>query len=196
MDTLSDAAAIEEASRCLQCDLVCNICTTVCPNRSNMYYPMEPVTLPVETAVNNNGEVEILREGSVNINQPYQVLNIGDYCNECGNCTLFCPSAGDPYKDKPKFHLRRESFANAEFGFHFSAATMQIKGNKGVSVLEEKNGNYHYQDSQLEVVLNGSSLAAEEVTFKDPECLRMGLGFIAEYVLLYKSVRPNLPVIE
>ena len=196
MDTLSDAAAIEEASRCLQCDLVCNICTTVCPNRSNMYYPMEPVTLPVETAVNNNGEVEILREGSVNINQPYQVLNIGDYCNECGNCTLFCPSAGDPYKDKPKFHLRQESFANAEFGFHFSAATMQIKGNKGVSVLEEKNGNYHYQDSQLEVVLNGSSLAAEEVTFKDPECLRMGLGFIAEYVLLYKSVRPNLPVIE
>jgi len=42
MSTLSDADAREESDRCLQCDLVCNVCTTVCPNRSNMFYRMDP----------------------------------------------------------------------------------------------------------------------------------------------------------
>ncbi|NIL96780.1 MAG: FAD-dependent oxidoreductase, partial [Planctomycetales bacterium] len=37
--TLDDDTAQQEARRCLQCDVLCNICTTVCPNRANMAYP-------------------------------------------------------------------------------------------------------------------------------------------------------------
>ena len=25
-----------------------------------------------------------------------------DFCNACGNCATFCPTAGKPYRDKPR----------------------------------------------------------------------------------------------
>ncbi len=135
MSTLSDDEAAQEASRCLQCDLVCNVCTTVCPNRSNMYYLMEPVAMPVERAVRVNGHVEIIHEKTIDISQNYQIINIGDYCNECGNCTTFCPTSGQPFKDKPKFHLTEESFNNADFGFYFGdESSMKIKNDSARKV--------------------------------------------------------------
>ena len=42
--------------------------------------------------------------------QPFQVAVIADLCNECGNCTTFCPTSGRPYKDKPRLYLDREDF--------------------------------------------------------------------------------------
>jgi len=197
MNSLSDADAVAEASRCLQCDLVCNICTTVCPNRSNMYYPLtEAVTVPLETAISSNGTVEIVSNGSVTISQPYQIINIGDYCNECGNCTLFCPSAGDPYKDKPKFHLTEESFANADFGFVYSDAQrmkIKVKGGDGISLLSETEGGFVYDDEQISVSLNGETLQAEKIVFKDKTAQTVDLSAIAQYIVLYKNVRSHLP---
>ncbi len=200
MTSLTDAAAAEEASRCLQCDLVCNICTTVCPNRSNMYYPLaEAVTIPRETAMQSNGSVEIVRNGRVTISQPYQIINIGDYCNECGNCTLFCPTAGDPYKDKPKFHITEESFANADFGFIYSGdqqMKIKVKGGTWISVLTESTAGFLYEDDQATVALDGQTLQAEKVSFKDKEVTSLDLGTIAQYIMLYKNVRPYLPVAD
>ena len=34
------------------------------------------------------------------LEQSYQIVNIADACNECGNCKSFCPYASAPYKDK------------------------------------------------------------------------------------------------
>src|SRR5262249_42293868 len=33
-----------------------------------------------------------------------------DFCNECGNCDVFCPEEGGPYKVKPRFFGSRETF--------------------------------------------------------------------------------------
>lgn len=38
------------------------------------------------------------------------LLNIANYCNECGNCNTFCPTNRAPYKEKPKFWLTKQSF--------------------------------------------------------------------------------------
>ncbi len=65
-----------EASRCLACDEVCEICTEVCPNRAN---------------------VAVLVPGFAD---PRQIVHIDGLCNECGNCGTFCPHAGLPYRDK------------------------------------------------------------------------------------------------
>ena len=35
---------------------------------------------------------------------------LADLCNECGNCTTFCPTAGAPYRDKPRLYLNRGDF--------------------------------------------------------------------------------------
>jgi putative selenate reductase len=43
--------------------------------------------------------------------QAFQVAVLTDFCNECGNCTTFCPTAGLPYRDKPRLYLDRQEFA-------------------------------------------------------------------------------------
>ncbi len=32
-----------------------------------------------------------------------QFANYADFCNDCGNCDVFCPEEGGPYKVKPRF---------------------------------------------------------------------------------------------
>lgn len=66
----------EEGLRCLKCDQVCQICSQVCPNRANV-----TISVPAYRDI-------------------HQILHIDGMCNECGNCGIFCPHKGDPYKDK------------------------------------------------------------------------------------------------
>jgi putative selenate reductase len=74
--------------RCLSCNLLCEICVDVCPNRANV-----AVELPAGR---------------------HQILHIDRMCNECGNCAVFCPHAGKPYKDKLTFFSCEEDFADSE----------------------------------------------------------------------------------
>jgi len=43
-----------------------------------------------------------------------QVLHIDRMCNECGNCAVFCPHAGKPYKDKLTVFCCEEDFVESE----------------------------------------------------------------------------------
>ena len=63
-----------EGERCLQCRTVCENCVDSCPNRANV-----SVTMP---------------DGR------RQVIHADRMCNECGNCTQFCPYASEPCHDK------------------------------------------------------------------------------------------------
>ena len=58
-----------EGSRCLDCNTVCENCADSCPNRANV--------------------VIKLSDGR------HQILHIDKMCNECGNCTQFCPYASE-----------------------------------------------------------------------------------------------------
>jgi putative selenate reductase len=77
-----------EAERCLECDTFCGLCVSVCPNLALQTYEVDPV--------------------ASGLRQRYQVAVIADLCNECGNCTTFCPTSGRPYRDKPRLHVDRE----------------------------------------------------------------------------------------
>ncbi len=83
--------AAKEASRCLQCDVVCNKCVDVCPNRANV----------------------VINTGKKGFDQGTQIIHIDAYCNECGNCARFCPWDGRPYKDKLTVFSSREDFENS-----------------------------------------------------------------------------------
>ena len=63
-----------EGEHCLQCRTVCENCVDSCPNRANV-----SVTMP---------------DGR------RQVIHVDRMCNECGNCTQFCPYASEPCHDK------------------------------------------------------------------------------------------------
>lgn len=73
-----------EAQRCLECSTVCELCCDVCPNRANV---------------------------SLNVEGNIEIVHIDDYCNECGNCTVFCPYESSPYKDKFTLFRTNDAFS-------------------------------------------------------------------------------------
>ncbi|PID80343.1 MAG: putative selenate reductase subunit YgfK, partial [Clostridiales bacterium] len=78
----------DDAKRCLHCDGVCENCVDVCPNRANIALHIEGLTQP-------------------------EILHFDDFCNECGNCTMFCPYDGAPYLEKTTYFSGREHFENS-----------------------------------------------------------------------------------
>lgn len=76
----------EDGDRCLSCAQLCELCCDVCPNRANVRIPMP---------------------GFANSSQ---ILHVDGMCNECGNCGIFCPHKGDPYKDKVTVFWSEEDF--------------------------------------------------------------------------------------
>ncbi|MBF0366125.1 MAG: putative selenate reductase subunit YgfK [Oligoflexia bacterium] len=122
--TMSEKAAKSEALRCLYCDELCEVCVTVCPNRANISYQITkgqkiPCAYSLRDLVIKDGAVEVGEQRSLIFEQAYQVANIGEFCNECGNCATFCPSSGRPYLDKPKIYLTQKAYEDIkEFAKH------------------------------------------------------------------------------
>jgi len=81
-----------DAYRCLSCNSLCEVCVDVCPNRANVM-----AELPLESGLGG-----------------HQVLHVDRMCNECGNCAVFCPHAGKPYKDKFTIFCCEEDFSESE----------------------------------------------------------------------------------
>jgi putative selenate reductase len=119
IQTLDEGTAQKEAARCLQCNERCSVCVTVCPNRANVEFRVPPVEVNVQRCRRNNRRIEVADLETVRIEQEYQVVNVADFCNECGNCATFCPTSGAPYNDKAKLHLARASYDTSSFGYHF-----------------------------------------------------------------------------
>ena len=172
--TMTKEMAIKEADRCLSCDTICNICTTVCPNRANVSYKVEPFKAETYKAVRKNGKAIIEKKGIFTISQTHQVINIADFCNACGNCTSFCPTSGSPYMDKPKFYLSRSNFeadfktdCKNETSAYFMENQSIFKGNdrEQVSLTEDKN-TYTYDSKMITARLDKKSFKVMEVEFK------------------------------
>ena len=112
--------------------LTCDKCVPVCPNDANFTF-----VLPRE-----RHETRVLRPTStgfiaepgeeLSIEMKHQLGTFADFCNECGNCDVFCPEDGGPYAVKPLFfgcEADFETFAHRD-GFYFgrSGATTLMLG--------------------------------------------------------------------
>jgi len=106
-------SARAEAARCLDCDDLCSLCVTVCPNRANQAFAVEPMSLQLPALTARGGRLELGPPRPFRVDQKVQIAVIGDFCNECGNCDTFCPTAGAPYKEKPRFWVDAAGFAEA-----------------------------------------------------------------------------------
>jgi putative selenate reductase len=162
--TLAEAEARREAERCLYCDEVCNLCVTVCPNLANVSYTLKPGVYSVPR-VRREKKLVIEEEGVLQITQQPQVLNIGDFCNECGNCTTFCPTAGEPYRIKPRFYLTRDSYDAESDGYFLQDGELRFKSEGREEVLSRRDGEFVYQTPELTAVLHGSDLTVQQVRF-------------------------------
>ncbi|MGD9042718.1 MAG: putative selenate reductase subunit YgfK [Desulfobacterales bacterium] len=192
--TMDEATAKDEATRCLQCDELCNVCVTVCPNRANMGFTLEPTSYMVQQARPGGDGVEITDLETVQVEQHYQVLNIGDYCNECGNCTTFCPTSGSPYLDKARFHVTAESFASAQRGYYFSSANrLECRQNDSDASIEITADGFVYENAAVRVTL-AEDYRAKNVTFKETGSEPVDLRQAAEMAVLFQAVRHLAPM--
>lgn len=101
-------SAKSEGERCLSCNVVCECCVDVCPNRANVSIQMPDGTR--------------------------QVLHIDQMCNECGNCAVFCPYDSAPYRDKFTLFADKEGFEKSETNQGF----LPLGGNRVLVRLDGK----------------------------------------------------------
>jgi len=98
-----------ELFNCLTCDK----CIPVCPNDANFRLQLPPRTIPIQHARCRRGSWTLDDAGELELTKKHQIANFDDFCNECGNCDVFCPEHGGPYILKPRFFGSRAAFENA-----------------------------------------------------------------------------------
>jgi len=92
--------------------LTCDKCLPVCPNDANFTYALPKMEIPIRKAtVLPGGGFTIRHEGVLTVEEKHQIANYADFCNECGNCDVFCPEDGGPYVLKPRFFGSAAEFA-------------------------------------------------------------------------------------
>lgn len=164
--TLDEAAARREAGRCLRCDTLCHICTTVCPNRANIAFETAPQSYSTYAARLDNGQVRIEKTGALRIGQPFQIINLGDFCNECGNCATFCPTRDAPYQVKPRFFLNANSLDGEARGYAFSRGALLARVDGRPEQLRPRGGRLIYATEKVEARLRPGDLTVEQVRFR------------------------------
>ncbi|PKM40438.1 MAG: putative selenate reductase subunit YgfK [Firmicutes bacterium HGW-Firmicutes-9] len=95
-------SAGRETERCLACSTICECCVQVCPNRANIAIEVEGMEMP-------------------------QIIHVDRMCNECGNCTAFCPYDSAPYKEKFTFFSTEKEFDESENKGFFVLGGSKVK---------------------------------------------------------------------
>ncbi len=93
--------------------LTCDICVPVCPNDANFTFRIEESEIPITKLRRTSDGWQWYREGTLQLEEKHQIGNLADFCNDCGNCDVFCPEDGGPYVMKPRFFRRETDWSAA-----------------------------------------------------------------------------------
>jgi len=91
---------------CINCDK----CVPVCPNDANFSYETAPHRIEFDNFELQPGLIRHIPGGVLRILKARQYGNYADACNDCGNCDIFCPEAGGPNLEKPRFYSTRDTY--------------------------------------------------------------------------------------
>ena len=196
--TLVEQTALDEASRCLQCSTLCDKCVEVCPNRANYAVQITPIDAVLPRLCLAEGQIEIVGEDTIHIEQTRQIIHIDDLCNECGNCATFCVHEGSPYKEKPRLFLSRSDYEaatdNAFFvengpngwAIHRREAAAECK----LTISEA--GHLQFSSDVLEAIIAKDGFQAIEMTHKQDSDSEVSLVSAVEMYVILKSVLTSL----
>jgi len=192
MASLSPEEARKEASRCLQCDEICNVCVSVCPNLANFGYDIEPLKYNLQKAVlKDDGSIAMEADQLFSVEQTHQILNIRDLCNECANCETFCPSSGKPYADKPGLCLSIQTLNQEGEGYFLSQLpdrqVLIYKNKESIKTLSLIDGKYLYETDQVKATINPENFSIQDVRFLTPCVKQYHFTFAAEMSIIMKG---------
>lgn len=165
---------------CISCDK----CVQVCPNDANFF--IETAQLEVSSPIYEleKGAVVVAEHEDYRVEGSHQLANYADFCNECGNCDVFCPEDGGPYIIKPRFFENRASFLESpgHDGFVVEAAggALSMLGRIGGQVhqLSRSEGEPdRFDDGMIALELDpkDSSLSSARPFFRAKEGHRLPL---------------------
>lgn len=104
---------------CINCDK----CVPICPNDANFIYETEPVELSYSNYRIQDGRLVETLGGVLKIGKAHQLGNYADFCNDCGDCDVYCPEDGGPQIEKPRFFSSLETYRAAGYqGFYVEYA--------------------------------------------------------------------------
>jgi putative selenate reductase len=196
--TYPPAKAVAEAGRCLDCDLFCSTCETVCPNRAIFTYRSAERVLDLPVLAWQRGKPMVVGQERVEIRQPYQVAVLADLCNDCGNCTTFCPTSGRPFSDKPRLFLDESSFRSQHdnaFRLVRHDADWMVEAILGGARHElEIAGSLRYRTGGVELRLARDTLEVLGSRFTgEPPSDPISLRPCATMLALFQAIRDSVP---
>jgi putative selenate reductase len=192
--------AMREAGRCLDCHEICSLCVGVCPNMALMTYQMDTMRADLPSLTMRSGAVVAGDATAFVADQQFQIAVLTDFCNECGNCVTACPTAGEPYRDKPRLYLNREDFeAEKTNAFMVFSDSMMEARVDGETHRIEVNGQIEYTSPAFSARLDVNTLELIEAT---PTAAADGAALSLEpaavmYTLLQgvRGSMPHIPVV-
>jgi putative selenate reductase len=193
ISALTKSQALQESARCLRCDVICNVCVSVCPNHAFLGFEVdyEEIKVPEVKYNAESSDVKYLNEKPVK--QRFQVINIADWCNECGNCTTFCPTAGQPYKDKLRLHFSKEGFKTETNGFLLMREgdyyQLTMKRNGTLNVISENWDAMIFENDTCMAVLNKETFHIEQIDVFTGEKGKIKLPEIAEMKMIFQATK-------
>lgn len=133
--------------------ITCDKCIPVCPNDANFTFVTGPARIPVLRLREKSGKPVFERNNDLVLEKERQIATFADFCNECGNCDVFCPEEGGPYQFKPLFFGSEDGWRRWKDhdGFHLA----RMDGHDIVL------GRFHGADYRLDVEGRAATFSGE-----------------------------------
>ncbi len=128
--------------------ITCDLCVPACPNAANFtFYPVED-EIPV-VKIHRRGKQWTWEEsGKIALTRRHQIGNFADFCNDCGNCDIFCPEEGAPYVIKPRFFGSSEHWQSVP---ELDGFFMERRGDRDIVLGRLQGVEYHLDVSDGEL---------------------------------------------
>ncbi|MFW5878284.1 MAG: FAD-dependent oxidoreductase [Myxococcota bacterium] len=197
---LSPEEAGREASRCLDCATRCDVCVSVCPNRANVGFEVGLRRVSVSILSPAPGGFELIPDGELIVEQRRQTANMVDLCNACGNCATFCPTAGAPFRDKPRLALQRETYEGCSGSYLLERdeagnVSIRRRDEEGEELLRRNGSRLVYETAAGRVVMDAASFEVKDAVFSGQEPAPIALRRAAEMAVLLDALAEH-PLVE
>ncbi len=160
--------------------LTCDLCVPVCPNDANFTFTLPRLEIPLVKLEPDGGAFRARVDGTLAVRERHQIGNVADACNECGNCDVFCPEDGGPYRLKPRFfgelehwrqlathdgfHLERQPGKDVVHGrFEGREFTLEVEG--GEARYAGPGFSLRVAEASPERVLSGEATGEVDLTY-------------------------------
>ena len=138
--------------------IACDKCVPVCPNDANFSFELPPQELPILFVTQTANGWTHRVGGAFKIERERQWANFADFCNDCGNCDVFCPEDGGPYKVKPRFFGTLADWRSFDHldGFYITRQTIHARMRGHEYTVSCRGERYTYEGAGFRLELDAN----------------------------------------